>query len=136
MAGNLGDLRTAERLFLDVLEIERRLGDELGIANALNNLGWAAWAAGRPADTSRDAWQSPRSRGRHPRHPRNRNLRLTALSEERWEDAVELHLEELRSSNRRGNQRGAHEALLGRGVAYSRLNDIQTAVELYRAFQG
>ena len=64
------------------------------------------------------------------------NLGLVALSEERWEDAVELHLEELRSSNRRANRRGAAEALLGLATAYAELDDTRTAVELYGAFQG
>ncbi len=139
-AGNLGDLQTAERLFLDVLEIERRLGDELGIADALNNLGWVAWAAGRPAEARGYLEECLAIAQGHGDDIRATlaigNLGLTALSEERWEDAVELHLEELRSSNRRGNQRGALEALLGLAVAYSRLNDLQTAVELYGAFEG
>src|SRR5436190_12072667 len=63
------------------------------------------------------------------------NLGLVALSEERWGDAIELHVESLRLSNRRGNRRGAAEALLGLALAHAGLDDARGAVELHGAFQ-
>ena len=63
------------------------------------------------------------------------NLGLVALSEERWEDAVELLLEELRLSNRRGNRRSGAEALLGLAMAYAGLGDASLALELHGAFR-
>jgi len=123
-----------------VLELVRRLGDELGIADALNNLGWTARSAGRPAVARAYLEECLAIAQRHGDDIRATlaigNLGHVALAEERWEDAVELHLEELRSSNRRGNRRGAVDALLGLATAYSELDDTRAAVELYGAFQG
>jgi tetratricopeptide (TPR) repeat protein len=140
VTASLGDPVTADRLFREVLELERRLGDELGIADVLNNLGWTAWADGRTADARVYLEECLAIAERHGDDIRATlavgNLGLVALAEERWEEAVELHLEELRSSNRRANRRGAAEALLGLATAYAELDDIRASAELYGAFLG
>ena len=140
VTANLGDLESAERLYLNVLELERCLGDELGIADALNNLGWIASVAGRPTDARAYLEECLAVAQRHGDDIRATmaigNLGNVARSEERWEDAVQLHLDELRSCNQRRNRRGAVNALLGLAIAYWELDDTRAAVELYGAFQG
>ena len=46
LAHNLGDYATAHTWFEESLAIWRELGDQQGIATALNNLGWMAWRQG------------------------------------------------------------------------------------------
>jgi tetratricopeptide (TPR) repeat protein len=134
VTAHLGDADAARRIFMEVLELEREIGDELSIADALNNVGYTAWVAGRYADARpplEECLAIARACGDELRMTMAvGNLGLIAFSEGRFRDAVALLTDELRLSNRRGNRRSGAEALLGLAGAFAALDRVEPAVTL------
>jgi Flp pilus assembly protein TadD len=128
----------AEACYREALALDRQIGDELGAAEKLSNLGFSALLRGDYVDARRrleEATAIIRRFGRKP-FAIDGNLGLFALFEERYAEAFECFSEELRLSHEQGDQRYfASEAVLGLAAVEAALGRHDRAIMLRAAFE-
>ena len=131
---HVGRLESAEEMLKEALELERRVGDELSVADTLSNLGWVGLLRGAYDEARSRLEESLAIASRLDDDLRSLfaygNLGLLELFEGRYEAAVGAFVEELRMSTRLGNRRNGLEALYGLAVAYAGLDDAALSVKI------